>query len=147
MLRTRMCIADSGELIILCAGIQAFGENSFTDLFIRKYGYRDTRSLMKIVSDTGELMENLVPLSQMVISDTNNRFKVTYAAKAISRTEIESVFCNYSDYDEVIKIYDPLQLKEGENIMPDGEEIFYVSKPAQGLWAEINRFKQNENND
>ncbi len=147
MLRTRMCIADGGELIILCAGIHAFGENSFSDSFIRKYGYRDTQSLLQIVRDSGELMENLVPLSQMVISDTNNRFKVTYAAKKISRAEIESVFCNYADYDEVVKKYDPFQLKEGENIMPDGEEIFYVSKPAQGLWAEINRFKQNENKD
>jgi nickel-dependent lactate racemase len=142
MLRTRMCIADGGELIILCAGIHAFGENSFTDSFIRKYGYRDTPSLMQIVRDSGELMENLIPLSQMVLSDTNNRFKVIYAAKKISRTEIESVFCNYADYDKVVKKYDPLQLKEGENIMPDGEEVFYVSKPAQGLWAEINKFKQ-----
>jgi hypothetical protein len=69
---------------------------------------------------------------------------LTYAAKKISRQEIESVFCNYADYDEVVKKYDPLKMKEGENIMPDGEEVFYVSKPAQGLWAEINRFKQNE---
>jgi len=144
MLRTRMCIADGGELIILCAGIQAFGENAFADSFIRKYGYRDTQSLIRIATDSGELMENLVPLSQMVISDTNNRFKVTYAAKKISRAEIESVFCNYADYDEVVKIYDPQSLKEGENIMSDGEEIFYVSKPALGLWAERNRFKQNE---
>lgn len=144
MLRTRMCIADGGELIILCAGIQSFGENPFSDSFIRKYGYRDTQSLLQIVRDSGELMTNLVPLSQMVISDTNNRFKVTYAAKKISRDEIESVFCNYADYDEVVKKYDPNYMSEGENIMFDGEEVFYVSRPAQGLWAVTSKFKLNE---
>ncbi|MFH0761325.1 MAG: lactate racemase domain-containing protein [Bacteroidota bacterium] len=143
LLRTQMCIADGGELIILCAGIQSFGENDFADSFIRKYGYRDPEVLLQIVRDSGELMKYLVPLSQMVISYTK-RFKLTYAAKKITRQEIESVFCNYADYDEVVKKYDPLKMKEGENIMPDGEEVFYVSKPAQGLWAEINRFKQNE---
>jgi hypothetical protein len=97
-----------------------------------------------MAGDSGQLMEYMVPLSQMLISHTNNRFKVTYAAKKITRQEIESVFCNYADYDVVVKKYDPLKMKEGENIMPDGEEVFYVSKPAQGLWAEINRFRQNE---
>ena len=67
-----------------------------------------------------------------------------YAAKKLSREEIESVYCNYAGYDEIVKKYNPFKLKEGENIMPDGEEIFYISKPAQGLWAEINRFKQND---
>jgi len=144
LLRTQMCIADGGELVILCAGIQSFGENAFTDSFIRKYGYRDPEVLLQMARDSGQLMEYLVPLSQMVISHTHNRFKVTYAAKKITRQEIESVFCNYADYDVVVKKYDPLKMKEGENIMPDGEEVFYVSKPAQGLWAEINRFRQNE---
>jgi nickel-dependent lactate racemase len=143
LLRTQMCIADGGELIILCEGIQSFGENEFADSFIRKYGYRDPEVLMQIVRDSGELMKYLVPLSQMIISYTK-RFKLIYAAKKITRQEIESVFCNYADYDEVVKKYDPAKMKEGENIMPDGEEVFYVSKPAQGLWAEINRFKQNE---
>ncbi|MCX6226609.1 MAG: lactate racemase domain-containing protein [Bacteroidia bacterium] len=144
LLRTQMCIADGGELIILCAGIQSFGENAFTDSFIRKYGYRDPEVLLQMARDSGQMMEYMVPLSQMMISHTNNRFKVTYAAKKITRQEIESVFCNYADYDVVVKKYDPLKMKEGENIMPDGEEVFYVSKPAQGLWAEINRFRQNE---
>jgi hypothetical protein len=42
-------------------------------------------------------------------------------------------------YDETVKKYNPSLLQQGENIMPDGEEIYYVSKPAQGLWAETSR--------
>ena len=30
--------------------------------------------------------------------------------------------------------YDPEKLKDGINIV-DGEEIFYISNPALGLWA------------
>ena len=142
LLRTRMCIADGGELIILCPGIQSFGENAFTDSFIRKYGYINKDILLKRVKETGEFDEHLIPLSQMIISDTENRFSITYAAKKISRKEIESVYCNYAEYDEVVKKYDPFQLKEGENILSDGEEIFFVSKPAQGLWVSFERFKR-----
>jgi hypothetical protein len=36
--------------------------------------------------------------------------------------------------------YNPDQLKDGVNIV-DGEEIFYISNPALGLWAFKERFK------
>jgi len=32
-------------------------------------------------------------------------------------------------------------LKDGWNTMPDGEEIYYISNPALGLWAHPDRFK------
>lgn len=140
LLRTRMCIADGGELIILCPGIESFGENQFADSFIRRYGYINKDQLIKTVKAKGEFDDNLIPLSQMIISDTEKRFSVIYAAKKISREEIESVYCRYADYDKIIKRYNPFQMKEGENIMPDGEEVFFVSKPAQGLWVSANKF-------
>ena len=142
MLRTRMCIADGGELIILCPGIQSFGENPETDSFIRKYGYRDKEELLRLADERGEMEQNMIPLSQMILSDTERRFKVIYAAKRISKEEIESVHCLWMNYDEAIKKYNPSLLNDGENIMPDGEEIYYVSKPAMGLWQEINRLNR-----
>jgi len=36
--------------------------------------------------------------------------------------------------------YNPHQLKEGFNLLPDGEEIYYISSPALGLWAFRDRF-------
>jgi len=36
--------------------------------------------------------------------------------------------------------YNPEKLKEGSNIV-DGEEVFYISNPALGLWAYKERFK------
>jgi len=140
--RTRMAIADGGELIVLCPGIQSFGENPISDAFIRKYGYQNQKPLLKTVEECGDLEDNLASLSHMIVSSPEGRFKVIHAVKKLSRSELESVNCNYADYDEVVKRYNPYSLKEGENIMPDGEEVFYVSKPTQGLWSEINRFKQ-----
>jgi nickel-dependent lactate racemase len=142
--RTRMAVANGGELIILCPGINTFGEDPGNDLIIRQYGYQSTKKLLKAINENIDLANNLTPVSHLIISSPENRFKVIYAAKKLSRKEIESVYCNYADYEEIVKKYNPFQLIEGENIMPDGEEIFYVSNPAQGLWAEINRFKQND---
>ena len=40
--RTRMVIADDGELIVLAPGVARFGEDKRIDELIRKYGYRTT---------------------------------------------------------------------------------------------------------
>lgn len=140
--RTRMAIARGGELIILCPGINTFGEDPANDLLIRKYGYQNREILLKAIRENSDLANNLATASALIVSSTENRFTVTYAAKKMSRKEIESVHCNYADYEEIVKKYNPAELTEGENTMQDGEEIFYVSNPAQGLWTEINRFKQ-----
>ena len=38
--RTRMAMADDGDLIILAPGVERFGEDAKVDQLIRKYGYR-----------------------------------------------------------------------------------------------------------
>ncbi|MGV8137471.1 MAG: hypothetical protein AB2L20_19835 [Mangrovibacterium sp.] len=40
--------------------------------------------------------------------------------------------------------YEPSKLKEGMNRMPNGEEIFYISNPALGLWAFKDRFTRSQ---
>ena len=41
---------------------------------------------------------------------------------------------------EMLKIYNPLKLTDGINILNNGEEIYYISNPALGLWAWKERF-------
>ncbi len=41
--RTRMAIADGGELVILAPGVRQFGEDAAIDRLIRRFGYRGTR--------------------------------------------------------------------------------------------------------
>ncbi len=40
--RTRMALADGGELMIIAPGLKRFGEQPEVDAFIRKYGYCGT---------------------------------------------------------------------------------------------------------
>jgi hypothetical protein len=48
---------------------------------------------------------------------------------------------NFGILEEMSKIYDPAILKDGLNTLPGGEEIFYISNPALGLWADAERFR------
>ena len=41
----------------------------------------------------------------------------------------------YADLATMLRRYDPKTLRDGWNVLPDGERIYYVSNPALGLWA------------
>ena len=78
--------------------------------------------------------------AHLIHGSSDGRFTVTYAVKEISRGEIESVHFQSASYDEMIKRYPPEELRYGWNLMPDGEEIFFIPNPALGLWADRSRF-------
>jgi nickel-dependent lactate racemase len=137
--RTRMALANDAELIILAPGLKEFGEDKEIDRLIRKYGYRTTPEIMELVKNNTELQDNLSAAAHLIHGSHENRFRVTYCPGKLSREEIESVNFNYGELDTYLKIYDPLQLKDGFNTV-NGEEIFYISNPALGLWAWKNRF-------
>jgi nickel-dependent lactate racemase len=139
--RTRMAIADGGELVVLAPGLNEFGEDMEIDRLIRKYGYRTTEEILKAVEDNEELKANLGAAAHLIHGSTEGRFTVTYCPGSISREEIESVNYNYADLDQMMKRYDPQLLEDGKNLMPDGEEIFYISNPALGLWSWKEKFK------
>src|SRR6202044_4164697 len=49
--RTRMAMADRGELIILAPGVRGFGEDIRIDKLIRKYGYHGTEATITMVKE------------------------------------------------------------------------------------------------
>ncbi|SFK54935.1 protein of unknown function [Porphyromonadaceae bacterium KH3CP3RA] len=142
--RTRMAIADGGELIVLAPALKEFGEDKTIDLLIRKYGYFGTPHTLKAVSENQELRDNLGAAAHLIHGSSEGRFSVTYCpgkeAWNLTREEIESVGFRWGDIDEVMQKYDPLRLKEGFNRFDDGEEVYYISSPALGLWAHKDRF-------
>ena len=138
--RTRMAMADDGELLILAPGIKEFGEDPQIDRLIRKYGYFGTTKTLEAVRANQELQENLGAAAHLIHGSSEGRFHVTYATGELTREEIEGSGFSYADLNEVIKRYDPRLLKDGINIMPDREEIYYISNPAIGLWAVRERF-------
>lgn len=40
----------------------------------------------------------------------------------------------------MMRKYDPQKFSEGFNILPGGEEIYFIANPALGLWAEKSAF-------
>jgi nickel-dependent lactate racemase len=138
--RTRMAIADEGELVILAPGVMEFGEDKAIDRLIRKYGYVTTPEVLKYVAETDDLKNNLSAAAHLIHGSSEGRFKITYCPGHLTKEEIEDVNFKYAKLDRMISRYNPEKLKDGFNIMPDGEEIFYISNPALGLWAWKEKF-------
>jgi nickel-dependent lactate racemase len=141
--RTRMAIADEGELIVLAPGLKEFGEDGEIDRLIRKYGYRTTPEILKAVENNSDIRQNLSAAAHLIHGSTEGRFSVTYCPGHISRKEIESVNYNHADPGKMMKRYDPEKLSDGYNTLADGEEIYYISNPALGLWSWKEKFKKN----
>jgi nickel-dependent lactate racemase len=138
--RTRMAMADDGELIVLAPGLREFGEDSEIDRLIRKYGYRGTRVTKKALEENQDLRDNLSAAAHLMHSSSEDRFSITYCPGHLTKAETEGVNYQYADLSEMIRKYNPSVLKEGFNTMPDGEAIYYISNPAVGLWAYKGRF-------
>jgi nickel-dependent lactate racemase len=138
--RTRMAMADGGELIVLASGLKEFGEDTEIDRLIRKYGYVGTDKVLELVNQNEELRNNLSAAAHLIHGSSEGRFNVTYCPGHLSKEEIESVNFAYADLTEMTERYNPKILKDGFNTV-DGEVIFYISNPGMGLWAWKERFE------
>ncbi len=139
--RTRMAIADGGELLVLAPGIEKFGEDPMQDAIIRKYGYVGRKRVLELFKTEKDLKENMGTAAHLIHGSSDGRFTITYAVRRMTKEEIEGVNFRYADYDEAKRRYDPEKLSAGWNRMPDGEEIFFIPNPALGLWMEESRLK------
>jgi nickel-dependent lactate racemase len=140
--RTRMAMADHGELIVLAPGLKEFGEDREIDRLIRKYGYMGTPATLKSLKDNEELNKNLSAAAHLIHGSSEGRFSITYCPGQLTREEIESVNFKYQNLPEMLLKYNPEKLKDGFNTTDDGEEIFYISNPALGLWSSKQRLLQ-----
>lgn len=138
--RTRMAIASGGELIVLAPGVREFGEDREIDKLIRKYGFTGTTSILEQIKKNEDLMLNLSAAAHLIHASTEERFNVTYCPGHLTKQEITGVNYQYADLKQMSERYDPKRLKEGFNRMDDGEEVFYISNPALGLWSTRERF-------
>jgi len=142
--RTRMAIADGGELIVLAPALKEFGEDQEIDRLIRKFGYFGTPKTLEYIDKNEDLRNNLSAAAHLIHGSSEGRFSITYCPGKgpgnLNKQEIESVGYAFADYDEMIAKYNPEILKDGFNTTPDGEEVFYISNPALGLWAHRDRF-------
>lgn len=139
--RTRMAIADGGELIILAPGVRKFGEDDKIDDCIREFGYFGTDNTMKALEDNPELKDNLGAVAHLIHGSSEGRFSVTYCPGYLTKEEIEGVGFKYAELAEMKKRYPVETLKDGWNEDATNGKFFYISNPALGLWATKDRFE------
>ena len=141
--RTRMAIADGGELIVLAPGVERFGEDEECDRLIRKYGYKGRLNTLEQFQkpENEDLRQNMGAAAHLIHGSSDGRFSITYAVKDISRQEIEGVGFVWADYDEMAAKYDPEKLSYGYNEV-NGEEIYFIPNPALGLWINKEKFEK-----
>jgi len=132
--RTRMAIADGGELIVLAPAVCHFGEDDENDRLIRKYGYVGRENVLKLVEENKDLQNNLSVAAHLIHGSSDGRFSITYCAGGLSEEEVKKANFNYIPYEEAVKKYDPAVLTDGFHEI-DGETVFYISNPALGLWV------------
>jgi hypothetical protein len=137
--RTRMAIADGGQLLVLAPGITRFGEDPENDRLIRKYGYVGRERVLTLFRDNEDLQTNQSVPAHLIHGSSDGRFSITYATRLLSRNEIEGVGFAWMDYDEAVRTYNPDRLKAGFQMVA-GEEVYYIPNPALGLWADRGRF-------
>ncbi len=138
--RTRMAIADGGQLIVLAPGVAEFGEDRIIDGLIRKYGYVSRSRILEQVERYPDLKANLSAAAHLIHGSSDGRFSITYCTEKLSAEEIRGVGFSYDELDNMLQKYDPGIMKDGFNRMEDGEEVFYISNPALGLWADKSRY-------
>ncbi len=150
--RTRMAIADGGELIILAPGVKQFGEDDEIDKLIRNYGYVGTPKILEAMEKHSELQENLSAVAHLIHGSSEGRFNVTYCPGHLTKEEVEGVAFQFETLETMSKKYDPKHLKDGWNDVLDAEndtseEIYFISNPALGLWAVPSRFDDSESSN
>lgn len=139
--RTRMAMADGGELIVLAPGVTKFGEDPQVDKLIRKYGYRGRLHTLEEFNkpENQDLRDNMGAAAHLIHGSSDGRFTITYAVRDAFREEIEAVGFRSADYDEMAAKYDPDTLRYGYNTV-DGERVYFIPNPALGLWINRERF-------
>ena len=144
--RTRMAMADGGELIILAPGVEKFGEDAQCDALIRKYGYRGRLHTLEQFNkpENEDLRANMGAAAHLIHGSSDGRFSITYAVRSITREEIEGVGFIGADYDETAARYDPNSLSYGYNTLPDGETVYFIPNPALGLWINREKFENEQ---
>jgi nickel-dependent lactate racemase len=139
--RTRMAMADNGELTILAPGLDRFGEDPEIDRLVRKYGYRPAAEIAQAAAENEDLAASLSAAAHLIHGSSEGRFKIRYCpGSGLSRGEIESVgyaWGDINDYSEFLERGMP----RGWWVKRPGEErVFCISNPALGLWAEKAKF-------
>ena len=98
-----------------------------------------TPEVLAAVRDNKDLADNLSAAAHLIHGSSEGRFTITYCPGYLTAPEVEGVNFRHGHLDKMMQRYNPARLVDGYNDV-EGEEVFYVSNPALGLWAHRGRF-------
>jgi nickel-dependent lactate racemase len=131
--RTRMAMADGGELLIIAPGLRRFGEQPDVDALIRRVGYVGTAKVMDLwrrCPEGGDMRDLAHATAHLMHGSTEGRFTVTYAPGHLSEAEVRGVNFNYMPIDDALRRYPPEKMRHDFNTLPDGETIYFIATPS-----------------
>lgn len=146
--RTRMAIADGGELVVLAPGVSEFGEDSEIDRLIRLHGYRGLDAALEAMESDPDLVASLGAAAHLIHGSSEGRFGVVYCTDpgsgGLSQQEVESVgFAWRPLAAELAMLEVDGGTRTGFQTDVAGEKFMYIANPALGLWAASSRFARN----
>ncbi len=140
--RTRMAIAEGGELLVLAPGVERFGEQPEVDALIRRYGYCGTPRVLDLYRRNADLRDLGHAAAHLMNGSSEGRFTIRYAAGGLSQAEIEGVCFSWAEAKSLLARYDPTRLEPGPHRWPDGDAAYFVHSPSLGLWAAASRLPE-----
>jgi carbohydrate kinase (thermoresistant glucokinase family) len=144
--RTRMAIADGGELLVLAPGVHVFGEDPGIDVLIRQHGYFGTPATLAAVASHQDLTASLGAAAHLIHGSSEGRFTITYCTDptsgGLSHNEVEMVGFRWRLLPEVLtELGVDASSASGVRVDAKGARFHHIANPALGLWATRSKFR------
>jgi nickel-dependent lactate racemase len=133
--RTRMAIADGGELVVIAPGLKRFGEQPDVDALIRKYGYCGTPRAMEIYRKSADARDLAHATAHLIHGSSEGRFRITYAPGHLTKADLAQVGFGFLDLKTALARYRPEACQPGWNNDAQGKLFYFIPTPSAGLWA------------
>jgi carbohydrate kinase (thermoresistant glucokinase family) len=142
--RTRMAMADGGELIVLAPGVRQCGEDSGIDRLIRLYGYRGTAATLEAMGADPDLAASLGAAAHLIHGSSEGRFRIVYctdpSSGGLTQAEVEGVGFEWRPLaGEVERFGVDGGTPTGPRTGRDGQPFEFIAHPTLGLWASRER--------
>jgi hypothetical protein len=135
--RTRLAMADGGELIVVAPGVERFGEDETIDTLIRRHGYRGRDAVLSAMTRDPELAGNLAAAAHLIHGSTEGRFTVRYSpGPDLPREHVEAVGLGYVSPDDVRARFGSVESAAGPSFDADGRGFVALPNVGLGLWRE-----------
>ncbi|MGH3002049.1 MAG: lactate racemase domain-containing protein [Gaiellaceae bacterium] len=136
--RTRLAMADGGELVVLAPGVDRFGEDEVVDALIRRHGYRGRDAALRALKEDPELAANLAAVAHLIHGSTEGRFTVRYCpGPGLGRADIEGVGFEYLSAEDAHERFGAGSRPElGPGVDRDGRPFVAIPNAGLGLWRQ-----------